>query len=181
MFFVVKLTSNERGGDFGKKIGITVLILGVIIGGLYFFVKFNPPLELGTLGSSGDNKSVVIGVGNKGISEITILDVLVNDNENPTKTKVQVSNALQGFIITDNFNSSESKKYGFRNLEDTTIKVEKYLFDKLKNSDDNMTANKDEVYGVSVLYTEEIFKVHIKYSYFGITFRETIQLINSFD
>lgn len=161
-----------------KKIWITVLIVGVIICGLYFWVKFNPPLEFGTLGSSGDNKSVIIEVGNKGISEITILDVLVNNNESPTKTKVQVSNALQGFILTDNFTNNESKKYGFRNVEDTTIKVGTSLSETLKKVDDQMATNKDEIYGVSVLYTEEIGKVHIKYSYLGITFNETIQLSN---
>lgn len=161
-----------------KKLWIAVLILGLIICGLYFFVKFNPPLELRTLGSSGDNKSVVVGVGNKGISDIKILDVLVNNNENPTKTKVQVSNALQGFIITDNFNSNESKKYGFRNIEDTTIKVGTSLSNQFKKLDDNTATNKDEIYGVSVIYTEEIFKVHIKYSYLGITFNETIPLVN---
>lgn len=161
-----------------KKIWFTVLILGVIICGLYFLVKFNPPLELRKIGSSGDYKSVLVGVGNKGISEITILDVLVNNNDTPTKTKVQVSNALQGFIITDNFNSNETIKYGFRNLEETTIKTGTSLSNQIKKLDDHIASNKDEIYGVSVLYTEEIYKVHITYRYLGITFNETIQLVN---
>ena len=58
-----------------KKIWISVLILAITIGGVYSFVKFNPPLEIGTLASTEDNKSVVVGIGNKGFREIKILDI----------------------------------------------------------------------------------------------------------
>jgi len=37
-------------------------------------------LEISTRASSGDYKSVVVGVGNKGIREVKILDVLVNNH-----------------------------------------------------------------------------------------------------
>ena len=69
----------------------------ITIGGVYSFVKFNPPLETGTLASIKDNKSVVVGIGNKGFREIKILDVSVNNNDKPSKTKVQVSNAFTRF------------------------------------------------------------------------------------
>ena len=39
-----------------KKLWISVLLLAITIGGVYFFIKFNPPLEIGTLASSEDDK-----------------------------------------------------------------------------------------------------------------------------
>jgi len=76
-----------------KKHWVTVLILVLTFGGVYSFVLFNPPLEIGTLGTAVGNKSVVIGIGNKGFREVKILEASVNNNEKPSKTKVQVSNA----------------------------------------------------------------------------------------
>lgn len=47
-----------------KKLWISVLLLAITIGGVYFFIKFNPPLEIGTLASSEGDKLVIVGVGN---------------------------------------------------------------------------------------------------------------------
>ncbi len=157
-----------------KKIWISVLILVITIGGVYSFVKFNPPLETGTLASSKDNKSVVVGIGNKGFREIKILDVSVNNNDKPSKTKVQVSNALQGFIITDDYNNKESKEYGFMNIDDVTVKVGTSPSSIHKKLDDGAASEKDEIYGISVIHNEAINKVHIKYSYLGISFNDTV-------
>ena len=52
------------------KLGISVLLILIIIAGGFFLLKFNPPLEIGTLALSEDNKSVVVGVGNKGFRDI---------------------------------------------------------------------------------------------------------------
>lgn len=173
---------NERGiiikeGEIlKKKLWISVLILGITIAGLYYFVKFNPPLVIGALGLSEDYKSVIVEVGNKGFREVKILDVVVNNNEKPSKTKVQVSNAIQGFIITDNFNNNESKKYGFTNIEDTTIKVDTSPKTQLEKLDNGTATSNDEIYGISVIHNESIIKVDIRYSYLGITFNKTVPI-----
>jgi hypothetical protein len=156
-----------------KKIWISVLILAIVIGGLYSLVKFNPPLEIGTLASREDKKSVVVGIGNKGFLEVENLDVSINNNEKPLKLKVQESNALQGFIITDDYDNLESKKYGFKDIEDITIKVGSDSSSYLKKLNDGSATKDDEIYGISVIHNEAIFKVHIKYSYLGISFSET--------
>ena len=54
--------------------------------GGYFVIKVNPPLEIGTLASSEDNKSVA--VGNLGFHEIKIEDVSINNNEKPLRTRI---------------------------------------------------------------------------------------------
>ncbi|WP_223881940.1 hypothetical protein [Niallia endozanthoxylica] len=89
-------------------------------------------------------------------------------------TKVQVSNALQGFFITDHYDNQESKKYGFKNKEDITVKAGTASSSYLKKLDDGTATKDDEIYGISVIHHEAIFKVHIKYSYLGMSFNETV-------
>ncbi|PSK15257.1 hypothetical protein C7R92_01345 [Brevibacillus porteri] len=144
-----------------KKLWIFVLLIPIFIGGFYFLVKGNPPLDIGTLASSNDHKSVVVGIGNKGFGEVKILGVSVNNDEKPSKTKVQVSNALQGFIVTDDYDNKESIPYGFQNIEDIAMKA-------------GTSTKNDEIYGLSVIYHESINRVNIKYSYLGITFDEMV-------
>ncbi|OZI11157.1 hypothetical protein CEW92_13235 [Bacillaceae bacterium SAS-127] len=151
-----------------------MLILLIIIGGTYLSLKFNPPLETGTIASSEDNKSVVVGIGNNGFREIKILNVSVNNNEKPLKTRLQVSNALQGFIITDDYNGEEAKKYGFINIDGVSIKTgtsPSFNYEKL---DDGTASKEDKIYGISVIHNEEINNIHIQYTHFGMTFNDTV-------
>ncbi|WP_217896397.1 DUF6366 family protein [Oceanobacillus rekensis] len=164
-------------GGLGWK-GTGILILVIIVGGVYFLLKFNPPLEIGTIASSGDNKSVVIGIGNNGFREVQILDVSVNNNEKPLETNLQVSNALQGFTISDDYNSEEAKKYGFTNIDEVAIKTGTSPSSNYEKLDDGTASKDDEIYGVSVIHNEEINNVHIKYSHFGMTFNDTVYLNN---
>lgn len=157
-----------------KKLWLLILILVIIVGGAFLFIKFNPPLETGTLALDGNKKSVLVGVGNKGVLGIKIMDVLVNNDERPLQTKVQWSNALQGFIITDDYNSEESKKYRFVDIDDVIIKIGTSLSSSYAKQDNGSATEKDEIYGISVIFNSEIHKVHIKYSYFGIVFNKTV-------
>ena len=177
-------SSSIRGSNLGDLVGglgwkaTGILILVIIIGGVYFLSKFNPPLEIGTIASSVDNKSVVIGIGNNGFRDIKILDISVNTNEKPLKTKLQVSNALQGFIITDDYNNEEAEKYDFTNIDKVTIKTGTSPSSNYEKLDDGTASKDDEIYGVSVIYNQEINNVHIKYNHFGMTFNDTVYLNN---
>ena len=159
-----------------KKVWMSVSILTVIIACIYFFLRFNPPLEVGTLASSGDGKSVVVGVGNKGFQKIRIVEVLVNNNDIPVETKIQVGNAIQGFVITDDYKNEEAKKYRFMNLNDVIIKAGTSPSSNFEKLDDRTASKSDEIYGVSVFYDKEINSVKIKYSYLGIPFKDTVVL-----
>ncbi|RLL48549.1 hypothetical protein D8M04_04170 [Oceanobacillus piezotolerans] len=147
-----------------------------MIGGGYFLLKFNPPLEIGTIASSDDNKSVVIGIGNNGFREVKILSVSINNNEKPLKTSLQVSNALQGFTITDDYNSEEAKKYGFTNIDEVVIKTGTSPSSNFEKLDDGTASKDDEIYGISVTHNEAINSINIEYSYFGMTFNNTVYL-----
>lgn len=157
------------GGLNWKVTGILIFV--VIIGGVYFLLKINPPLEIGTLASNEDNKSVVVGIGNNGFRDVKILDVSVNNNEKPLETKLQVSNSLQGFVLTDDYKSEEAKAYGFTNIDEVAIKAGTSL-------DDETVSKDDEIYGVSIISNEEINNVNIEYSYFGMTFNDNVYFNN---
>uniref|UniRef100_UPI003F492658 DUF6366 family protein n=1 Tax=Niallia taxi TaxID=2499688 RepID=UPI003F492658 len=157
------------GGLNWKVTGILIFV--VIIGGVYFLLKINPPLEIGTLASNEDNNSVVVGIGNNGFRDVKILDVSVNNNEKPLETKLQVSNSLQGFVLTDDYKSEEAKAYGFTNIDEVAIKAGTSL-------DDETVSKDDEIYGVSIISNEEINNVNIEYSYFGMTFNDTVYFNN---
>ena len=158
-----------------RGLWISVLFI-IILGGGYFFIKINPPLEIGTIGSSGDNKSVVVGVGNKGFYEIKIIDVSVNNNDEPLKTRLQVNDVTQGFIITGDDTNEEAIKYNFMNIDDAAIKTGTSPSASLEKLDDGTASKDDEIYGVSVFHNEEVSKVHIRYSYLGISFNETVTI-----
>ncbi|RCW63898.1 DUF6366 family protein [Saliterribacillus persicus] len=157
------------GGLNWKLFGILILV--IIIGGGYFLLKFNPPLEVGTIASNEYNKSVVIGIGNNGFREVQILNVSVNNNEEPLETKLQVSNAVQGFIILDDYKSEEAREYDFVNIDEVAIK-EGMVIDYEADSKD------DEIYGISVIHNKEINNVTIEYSHFGMTFDDTVYFNN---
>lgn len=157
-----------------KEIWIPVLCLAIIIGGFYLFIKINSPLEIGTLASTEDNNSVVVGVGNKGFREIKILDVTVNNGEKPMKTRLQVSNALQGFIITNDDTDEKAKKNGFTDIGKVAIKTGTSPSSNFEKLDNGTATKNDEIYGITVFHNEEVNKVHIKYKYLGISFNETV-------
>ncbi|CAI8906189.1 DUF4309 domain-containing protein [Brevibacillus sp. IT-7CA2] len=161
-------------GKLKKKRWISILLIAILVGGFYSLVKANLSLDIGTLASSKDHKSVVVGMGNKGFGEVKIIDVSVNNDEKPSKTKVQVSNALQGFIITDDFDNPGSKPYGFQNIEDVAIKAGTSPSVYFKKMDEGTATKNDEIYGLSLIHHEAIDRVNIKYSYLGITFDQRV-------
>jgi len=169
-------TLNWGQKELKRKLFISVSILTLIIVCTFIFFRFNPPLEIGTFASSGDHKSVVVGVGNQGFQKVRIVEVLVNNNDIPVETKIQVGNALQGFVITDDYKNEEAEEYRFMNVNDVTIKAGTSPSSNFEKLDDGTATKKDEIYGVSVCHDKEIDLVMIKYSYFGIPFSETVVL-----
>lgn len=157
----------------GRKI-FFVLVLSIVIAvcGLYAYIIFNPPLEVGTLASTKNEKSVVVGVGNTGLRGLEIVNVTVNNNEDPLQTKVQVSNPLQGFIITDDYYNEESIKYRFTEIEQVNIKTGTSPSSNFQNLDEGAASENDEAYGISVTFSEPINEVQITYKYLGISFDE---------
>lgn len=155
---------------------LLILILFVVFAGGHSFLKMNPPLEIGTLAYGEDYKSVIVGVGNKGVGEVKILDVTVNNQEAPLASKIQVSHVLQGFIITDDFESEEARKYNFMDINEVAIKTGTSPAANYKKYDEGTASTNDISYAVSILHNEEIRNVDMSYCYLGMTFYENVIL-----
>ena len=108
-------------GYLKKIIKGSVLFIVIASVGFYLYVKFNPPLEVNTLAWSDDKKSVVVSVGNKGLREFRIVDVVVNNDEEPNNKKLQVRNLVDGIIIMNNFDSDKAKQNGFMKEREDNI------------------------------------------------------------
>lgn len=162
-----------------KKILIVVLTLMVftaVVGGTLMLLKSNPPLETYTLASDDSQHSVIVGFGNKGWGDIHLTEVAVNNYEEPVESKIQMSNPMQGFIITEDFDSEEAQPYRFTDLAEATIKTGTSPTETLEKQNNGSASEDDETYGLTVIHTEEIHTVHIKYSYFGISLFEEVEI-----
>ncbi len=150
-------------------------MIAVISIGFFSFIKLNPPLVSGTIGSSGDKQFVVISIGNKGLSNIKINGVLINNNEVPFDIKIQLSNPLKGFIISDDF-VGEAREYGISDIKDVTIEPNTAPSTQLEKVNNGTATEDDKIYGLSIINTKEINEVIINYSYLGISFEKYVSI-----
>ncbi|NLY78419.1 MAG: hypothetical protein GX072_00525 [Lysinibacillus sp.] len=159
-----------------KKALLIAFILVLLVGGVFMYIKATPPLLTGTIFKSEDKQTVVIGIGNKGFSDLKVTHVKVNNHADPNGTKIQVSNALLGFAGTFDEHAEATKNIDYKNVEDVSIPkgtVPEEIFEK---QDEGTATEEDTIYGLTVTHHEEIHNVHIKYRYLGILFNETLIL-----
>lgn len=159
-----------------KKLIVLAVVLAVLVVGTFAFLKFNPPLVISTLVSDNERPSVIVSVGNKGWTDIQLLDVAVNDHETPTEAKVQMSNAPQGFTLLDDFQGQLAKEYGVVDIGEAIIKTGTDHATTWAKQDNGTATEEDEIYGISINHDEDIHTVHIKYSYFGISLFEEVEM-----
>src|SRR5699024_2635092 len=155
---------------------VASLFLIIILGGTFLFIKFSPPLEIGTVASSDDKQIALVGIGNKGFSMINITEVLVNTNKAPIDVKLQESNIIHGFTLTDNYNSHEDKDVTFKNIEDVDIKRGTSPATNFENPDEGTASEKNTIYGVHVINDRAITDIQITYKYLGISFTKPIKI-----
>ena len=162
-----------------KKILIVVLSLMAfvgLVGGTLIFLKSNPPLEAITVASDENQHFVLVGVGNKGWGDIQLTEVAINDFEQPAASKIQMSNTELGFVMTDDFESEEAHPYRFTDIDAAVIKTGTSPTETLEKQNNGTASEDDETYGLTVVHDEAIHAVHIKYSYFGISLFEEVEI-----
>ena len=158
-----------------KTIIVSAISLIIFLVGSFTYIKLNPALVSGTVASGNEKHIALVGVGNKGFKNIKITEVLVNNNEQPQKVMVQVSNPLKGFIITDTFDG-DAKEYGIKNLGFVSIQPKTSSQMQFEKMDKGTATEKDIIYGITVVQDQPIETVIIKYRYFGLSFVETITI-----
>ena len=157
-----------------KKIIVGLIIVSFI--GIIFWIKVSPPLQSGTIASDRESTSVVVGVGNKGFSDIQITKVYINNGETPTEVKMQINHPDKGFVITDDFSSSEAATYNFVSLTDAKIAKRTLISDMYEKQDQKQVKEDDKIYGLTILNEQPIYKVDIHYRYLGLSYETKISL-----
>ena len=158
-----------------KIIIISSISLIIFLVGSLTYIKLNPPLVIGTVASGNEKHIALVGVGNKGIKNIKITEALVNNNEQPQEVKVQVSNPLKGFIITDSFDAV-AKEYRIKNLGSVSIQPKTSPQIQFEKMDKGTATEKDISYGITIVQDQPIETVIIKYRYLGLSFVEDITI-----
>ncbi|KIL51618.1 hypothetical protein KP77_11300 [Jeotgalibacillus alimentarius] len=87
---------------------------------------------------------------------------------------LQVSNAEQGLIVTDNFMSEEVRDFGFAQLNMVTIKAGTPAFPNFEKSNQGIPLEDLPLFGVSVIHDEPIDRIDIEYRHFGLTYKHTV-------
>lgn len=157
-----------------KKIIVGLII--VLFIGIIFWIKVNPPLQSGTIANNREYTSVIVELGNKGFSDVQITSVYINNGETPTEVKMQMNHPDKGFIITDDFSSSEAAAYNFVSLTDARI-AKRTIIDEIYEKQDQKQVKKDDkIYGLTILNEQPIYKVDIHYRYLGLSYQTEISL-----
>ncbi|MEG0473881.1 MAG: hypothetical protein RR588_16230, partial [Solibacillus sp.] len=139
------------------KLKKMIVGLMIVIGiGVISLVRINQPLEHGPIASTNENKSVVIGIGNKGFSDIQLTNVFVNNGETPAEVKMQIQHPDKGFILTDDFTSPEAAAYNFSSLKDTKIKKRTIMREIYERQDKKQVKEDEKIYGLSILNDQPI-------------------------
>ncbi len=157
-----------------KKIIVGLII--VIFIGIIFWIKVNPPLESGTIASNSEYTSVIVGLGNKGFSDIQITKVYINNGETPTKVKMQINHPDKGFVVTNDFSSSEATAYNFVSLTDAKVAKRTIISDMYEKQDKKQVKEDDKIYGLTILNERPIYKAEIHYRYLGLSYQTEISL-----
>ena len=157
-----------------KKIIVGLIIVVCI--GIIAWLRLNPPLEKGTLGSNSESTSVVIELGNKGLRDIQVTEVFVNHGEIPSKVKMQINHPDKGFIVVDNLSSSEAAAFNFFNLMDAKIKKGTIIGEIYEKQDKKQVEEDDRIYGLTILNEQPIYKVEVHYRYLGMPYKIEVSM-----
>ncbi|WP_413305567.1 hypothetical protein AA0X95_03830 [Bacillus sp. 1P10SD] len=160
-----------------RKTMISILIFAIVLIGFFVFIKVNPPLETGTIsiGTSENKQILILEIGNKGFGDIKIKRVVVNDNEELVDAKIQVSNPLKGFIVSENFDG-KAKEYGMTDIKDVKLLPHTSPSENLETVNNGTATENDKSYGLTVMNRNPIYEVKIYYTYLGFSFEKRIPI-----
>lgn len=150
-----------------KKIGIIIGVVAVVCVGAYTFFA-QPKLEANLLATGtlpGGDNAIVLTLGNAGIQEIQVIDVLVNNSDRPNYAKVQIKTKDQGFVISKP--AEQHKGYKFVNYDKVSIEP---------GTSQKDLGDVDSKYGLTIVDDKVINSVIIRYSYLGKKFEKTVTI-----
>ncbi|WP_110113159.1 hypothetical protein [Bacillus sp. CGMCC 1.16541] len=153
---------------------IIVVFLGVL-GCFAVYVKGNHPLVSGAIMSNTDRTVVAIEVGNENrFGEIQVVDVFVNNHEEPKHLYMQVSNPLEGFMIAQEYGEEEAKAYRIQEVQNVAIKTETAPSTQLEKFNNNTATESEPSYAITVQHHEKIHQVTIHYYSLGFSYKKEV-------
>ncbi|WP_313802390.1 hypothetical protein [Cytobacillus sp.] len=159
-----------------KMIVVCSSLIVLLFAGSFSYLQISPPLVAIPSAYETGKKVLLIEVGNKNpFGKIKIQDVLVNNYDPPSKVKVQVSNHTKGFIISDHFNSDESRKYTFKDLKSVKLEPNTDPKEQLKKMNDGTITDDDLIYAITIGHQNRIENVLVKYQYLGVSFEKVVK------
>ncbi len=161
---------------------VFIVVVAVVLVGILLYLKINPPLDIRGIVSNGEQAGnvtndtgnpfvIVAQPKNNGFVNVRLKEVLINANEKPLKAElgvgrsnhmVMVKQALGSIDEEEKISFHDISKYPIRPL--TRVQNERIDSDTMKH------------FGIAVFHDEKIHHLIIKYSYFGIPFKEEIDL-----
>ncbi|MCR8849291.1 hypothetical protein NQ095_12795 [Rossellomorea sp. SC111] len=162
-----------------KRWWVAVLILMVavaVVGGCYVWLRMHPPMEVGVVASNTTGTSVLVEVTNHGWEDAKVTGVTVNNGETPSGVKMQVSNLLRGYTVTDGPDDQLPVGISFENVGDVKIKAGPTNAEQLASLDDGTATKEDMIYAVNVFHDEKVHRVLIEYEYLGMTYRDAVEV-----
>jgi len=156
-----------------KKIIVSRLLLIILVVIYIILIKQKTPIEVGMIVPNDNKKGVAIEIGNKGVNNIHLKKIVINTDEDPIKTNIQIRNGLQEFDTSDLFDFEKAKNVKIQSMEIKPNTSPKNLKMKINNG---AASAKEKVYDLSVLNNKKINRITIKYRYLGVSFEQVIRL-----
>ncbi len=156
---------------FRYIIVILILLFVSFIG----FLKLNPPLAHGSIGTTEDKHSVIVALGNKSLlGNIQITDVAINNNQPPTNVKVQISDSEKGFTLSDD-HALLMEEYGIKDYETVLLgpDTSPLASRAIASPADDIPS---PIYGLSITEETSIDSIKLTYRYLGLVFFKTIKV-----
>lgn len=155
-----------------KKIPLISSIIIIIIVLVLIIILVNQrPLKVNGYTEEDNGRTLILEVINKGISNVELIDVFVNDNKNPVKVELGVS--YTGHLVAG---SGLDEDPNIRFLELNKVKIspdlspeEKELAIKIKDSPIH--------FGIRIYEIDPIEEVIVKYKYFGLTYTKSFIVV----
>jgi hypothetical protein len=93
----------------------------------------------------------------------------------PPVSKMQINHPDKGFIVADDFSSSEAATFNFFNLMDA--KIEKgTIIEDIYERQDKKQVNNGKIYGLTILNEQPIYKLEVHYHYLRLLNQTEISL-----
>ncbi|UTE78397.1 hypothetical protein [Rossellomorea sp. KS-H15a] len=155
---------------------IVLSVMVAAVGGGYMWLRVHPPMEVGVVAQNAAGTSVLVEVTNHGWKDAKVTGVTVNGDEAPDEVKMEVSNLLRGYAITDGPREELPEEISFENIGDVRIKAGPTNAEQMDRLDDGTATKEDRIYAVNVFHDEKVRQVQIEYQSLGMTYRETVYI-----